>query len=403
MNKNTKTIQLSHLYHRGKNQIRIDFDYDRYLITIVKQVDGVRWSQTNKCWYVENNKENLKNIFKVFKDKARVKEEDIFKTTDKEDFKIEDSKKSFKSSIKATTEQVKRSSTEVAIKGKQAEIYSIKKECPKEFIDKLKIMRYAENTISLYRSMFKDFINYFADKELIDITETDIKQYQLYLVEKRKISESYQNQSINAIKFYYEKVKGLPRKYYDLDRPRKSNKLPLVLSEEEVTKILQQVTNLKHKCILFLIYSAGLRISEAVNIKLEDIQPDRNLIFVRGGKGKKDRTSLLAKETLERLREYYEVYKPKEWVFEGQKGGKYSVKSIQEIFKNALSKAKINKHATVHTLRHSFATHLLERGTDLRYIQSFLGHYSSKTTEKYTHITKKGLDKIKSPLDNLDV
>jgi integrase/recombinase XerD len=166
---------------------------------------------------------------------------------------------------------------------------------------------------------------------------------------------------------------------------------------------MEQIENIKHKSILYLIYSAGLRISEAVNLKIADIDSKRNVIIVQGGKGKKDRTTLLSQKLLIMLREYYVKYRPKDYLFEGDPGKQYSVKSIQNVFNKALKKSGIRKKATVHSLRHSFATHLLEHGTDLRYIQELLGHSSSKTTEIYTHITKKGMDKIKSPLDNLEV
>ena len=191
--------------------------------------------------------------------------------------------------------------------------------------------------------------------------------------------------------------------YYQIDRPFQDKKLPSVLSIEEVKSIIESIDNLKHKCIIQLIYSAGLRISELTNLKIKDIDKNRKQIFVRGGKGKKDRQTVLSEKILEQLRKYYIQYQPKEYLFEGQLGGAYSERSIQQIFQEALRNANVKKHATVHSLRHSFATHLLEAGTDLRYIQSLLGHSSSKTTEVYTHITTKGFDKIKSPLDNFDL
>jgi len=201
--------------------------------------------------------------------------------------------------------------------------------------------------------------------------------------------------------FYYEKVMKGQRKIYMIDRPRKETFLPEVLSQEEVVKILNATENLKHKAILMTIYSAGLRISEAINLKIKDIDSGRMQIRVEQGKGKKDRYTLLGNKTLEVLRKYFVQFKPEVWIFEGQKGERYSTSSIKSILRESVHKAGIKKHITVHTLRHSFATHLLEAGTDLRYIQSLLGHSSSKTTEIYTHITTKGFDQIKSPLDKL--
>lgn len=230
-----------------------------------------------------------------------------------------------------------------------------------------------------------------------------IIEFLRYLVNERRVSTSYQNQSINAIKFYYERVCGGSRKIYLIDRPREETYLPEVLSEEEVKAILDATENLKHKALLMTIYSAGLRVSEATNLKIKDIDSQRMQIRVEQGKGKKDRYTLLGKKTLEILRKYVKEYKPLNFLFEGTKGESYSPRSIQMILKNSVRKVGISKHVSVHTLRHSFATHLLEAGTDLRYIQSLLGHESSKTTEIYTHITKKGFDQIINPLDRLEI
>ena len=186
-----------------------------------------------------------------------------------------------------------------------------------------------------------------------------------------------------------------------VDRPRKERTLPEVLSEEEVSNLLHVTQNLKHKAILMTIYSAGLRVGEAIALKIKDIDSQRMQIRVEQSKGKKDRYTLLSTKTLEVLRQYVKIYKPKVWLFEGQDGGQYSERSIQALLKQSLQKTSIKKRVTVHTLRHSFATHLLEHGTDLRYIQALLGHESSKTTEIYTHVTTKGFQLIQSPLDRL--
>jgi site-specific recombinase XerD len=236
-----------------------------------------------------------------------------------------------------------------------------------------------------------------------EITEEEIISFLRYLVNERKISTSYQNQSINAIKFYYERVLGGTRKIYLIERPRKENYLPEVLSEEEITSILKAISNLKHKAIIMVIYSGGLRISELINLKVKDIDSDRMQIRISQAKGKKDRYTLLSNKTLLILRKYFTEYKPKEWLFEGVSGGQYADSSIYSIFKKAIASANIKKKVSIHSLRHSFATHLLENGTDLRYIQNLLGHSSSKTTEIYTHITVKGFDLIKNPLDKLDI
>ena len=275
--------------------------------------------------------------------------------------------------------------------------------CPAEYIQKLQELRYSEQTVRTYKNMFEEFINFYHKFSVDRIDESMITAFLRYLVMERCVSTSYQNQSINAIKFYYERVLGGQRKVYMVDRPRSEKTLPVVLSEEEVGMLINTVKNIKHKAILMTIYSAGLRVSEAVNLRIEDIDSQRMQIKVTQSKGKKDRYTILSVKTLYILREYVKQYKPRMYLFEGQNGEQYSDRSIQSILKTAVAKAGISKRVTIHTLRHSFATHLLENGTDLRYIQSLLGHESSRTTEVYTHITTKGFDRIKSPLDTLNI
>lgn len=216
--------------------------------------------------------------------------------------------------------------------------------------------------------------------------------------EKKNWSDSTQNQAVNAVKFYYEKVLGRERTFYEL-RPRKGRSLPGVFSEREIQRLFGVIENLKHRTV----YSAGLRIGESVRLRKEDIDFDRNTVFVKAGKGKKDRYSVLSEKMKIVLTRYLEKYRPDYWLFEGQEGERYSTRSIQNIFRRAMEKSGVNPYATVHTLRHSFATHLLERGMDLRYIQELLGHNSSKTTEICTHISTRAREKFCSPLDFLDI
>ena len=260
--------------------------------------------------------------------------------------------------------------------------------------------RYSKNTEKVYINYFTDFCRKFGPGNIDDLSKEKINAYISELIRERNISASQQNQRINAIKFYYEKVLGREKEYYELHRPHKEQKLPKVLSKNEVKKILSVCENIKHKSILMLIYSAGLRRSESINLKITDIDSERMVINIRGGKGKKDRISLLSDHMLVLLRNYYRAYRPKDYLFEGQNGGKYSPTSIANILKKASLKAGIRKKVTPHILRHSFATHLLEQGTDLRYIQELLGHNSSKTTEVYTHVSKKAIDQIKNPVDD---
>lgn len=209
------------------------------------------------------------------------------------------------------------------------------------------------------------------------------------------------NIAINALKFYYGTI--LKHKFiYEIQRPKKDKKLPVVLNRDEVSRILSVVSNIKHKAILMLVYSAGLRVSEVVKLKVEDIDSGRKLIHVRGAKGRKDRYTILSDVALKTLKEYQKMYQPQKWLFLGAKPDKHiHPMSVEKIFSGACKKMSIKKDLSVHSLRHSFATHLLESGVDLRYIQELLGHKSSRTTEVYTHVSNKDLRAIKSPLDNL--
>lgn len=269
--------------------------------------------------------------------------------------------------------------------------------------EQLRLRRYSHSTVKTYKSLFSSFLLHYSGCRPEEITGAQIKDYVLHLIRKKNISESTQNQVINAVKFYYEKVLNQERKTYYVQRPKKSKPLPEVLSEPDVVRILNACENIKHKCILILVYSAGLRLSEVVNLKVWDIHYDRRQVFIKGGKGKKDRYTILSEAAIAPLRKYTEQYRPDDWLFEGQYGGQYSKRSVQQVFKRALKKSGVTQRATLHTLRHSFATHLLEKGVNLRYIQELLGHHSSKTTEIYTHITKKGIEGVKSPLDYLDL
>ncbi len=247
----------------------------------------------------------------------------------------------------------------------------------------------------------KDFISAFRHKKPEDITKEEINAYILNLIRKKKISNAQQNQRISAIKFYYEKVLGREKTMYQLDRPRKTRALPKVLSEKEVLAILSNTTNLKHKAILATIYSAGLRRSELIGLRKQDIHTDRSMIYIRSAKGNKDRNTVLASSLEKLLHQYLISYKPNYWLFEGVDRKQYSATSIARILDRAVQKAGIERKVTPHMLRHSFATHLLEQGLNLRYIQSLLGHASPKTTQIYTHVSKAHLAKIKSPLDTI--
>lgn len=370
------TITLEPGNHNGIEVVTFRFAYDENLIKTIRQLPGMRWSATKKCWYQPKNQFNLHQAFTLIKPVAFVDYKSLSAKNKQPDSKPSTTRMDY--SHRATTL------------------------LPDGYLELLNQKRYSLNTIRTYSAYIKDFSFAFKDKTLEDVTKEEINSYMLDLIQKHKISGTEQNQRINAIKFYYEKVLSHEKNTYYLERPRSEKPLPKVFSKQEVISIIKQCTNLKHRCLLSMIYSAGLRRSELINLKLSDILADRNQIIIRQAKGKKDRYSLLSPHLLKELRTYYKAYRPKEWLFEGQKPGtQYSTSSIRKILITAAKKAGIKRRITPHMLRHSFATHLLEQGTDLRYIQSLLGHSSSKTTEIYTHVSTSEISKIKNPLDDL--
>lgn len=270
--------------------------------------------------------------------------------------------------------------------------------CPEEFLLKLELKRYSPNTVKTYVHFFEMFLNANPGSDPKSLNERDIRAFLQKSIHKN-VSDSYLNQAINAIKFYYEVVLGMPNRFYDLERPRKERRLPKVLSKEEVLAMINSTNNLKHRCIVALLYSSGLRRAELLDLKIADIDSKRMLVRVEGGKGKKDRYTLLSATALEDLRCYYREWRPKFYLFEGIRGGKYSAESVVQVVRRSAKTAGIRQKATPHILRHSFATHLLESGADLRQIQVLLGHGSSKTTEIYTHVAVNTFRSIKNPLD----
>jgi len=367
-------ITLSPGMHRQKAVILIQFDYSQEFISRVKAFPEAQWSQTRKSWYIPMENFDLHKFFESFKGMAYI-------------------------DYSAVTKRKKTRRAKSEHHNKKEDTKNIV--LPAGYLEKLKQKRYSENTIKTYCHYFKDFQKAFKDKKIENIGINDINRYIHDLVKVKNISLSQQNQRINAIKFYYEKVLGKEKVYYNIDRPRMEKKLPDVLSKEEVGAMLKATNNSKHQSIIALIYSCGLRRSELINLRLEDVDSKRMLIKIRGAKGKKDRYVQLANSTLHLLRAYYQKEKPGKWLFEGYDGKQYSATSIFNVVKNTAKKAGIKKRVYPHILRHSFATHHLEQGTDLRYIQDWLGHASSKTTEVYTHVSKTDFSRFKNPLDDI--
>lgn len=270
------------------------------------------------------------------------------------------------------------------------------------FRRRLQAERYSHNTVRVYTEALFIFFNYYKGKAPHELSAEDVLNFNVDYILKNGLSTSYQNQAINAIQLYYRFERGHKMNLDEIKRPRGEKKLPNVLSKQEVKSLLQSCRNLKHRAMLSTIYSCGLRRGELLNLKPADIDSGRGLLIIRQGKGKKDRIAPLSGKIVELLRDYYKTFRPKEWLFEGQiPGTAYDERSLQKVLKNAVSRAGIRKPVTLHWLRHSYATHLLESGTDLRYIQEILGHRSSKTTEIYTHVSTRMIRNIISPFDDL--
>mgnify|MGYP000882280032 CR=1 FL=1 len=383
-----KTVTLEVLDHNGQRRIALRFPYDSALIATAKSI-GAQWSKTNKCWHVENGSASMEAIFAAYKGQAWLNADALFIKTG--------------NAPRPPAKHTASTPIDEPHRRHEVPLDPAQEEALQRMRQKLEISRYSPRTISMYVAATKQLFVRFPGTVPKEITTADIETFQHELATVRKVSNSTLNQMVNAVRYYYKDVLGDPARVKFIERPRAERKLPNVLSEEEVTTLLRSVTNLKHRCILMLIYSAGLRLGELTALKRADIIPERKQIVIRGGKGRKDRITLLSSKVLEKLDRYLLEYRPKVYLFEGQTGGAYSATSVQKVFHQAKARAGIKAPATVHTLRHSFATHLLEKGTDLRYIQTLLGHSSSKTTEIYTHVSTKAIGKIRSPLDDLDI
>lgn len=263
--------------------------------------------------------------------------------------------------------------------------------------------RYSYRTIETYLALLELFFKFYNEKDPYEITQNEVSDFMNSFIIKNGFSGSYQNQMISTIKMFYDvsgKGKIIPN---ILERPRRGRSLPKVFSKEEISRILNSTRNNKHKLLLWIIYSCGLRRSEVTNILLTDVDRTRNILHIREGKGGVDRIVPVSDKVWQKLDEYVEGYKPRKYLFEGQTGGRYSSESVYNVFKQALEKAGIKKEVGVHSLRHSYATHLHENGLDIRFIQELLGHKSTRTTEIYTHVSRRNLVAVRSPIDDLDL
>lgn len=368
---NRLQVSLRRQQRQGQTVVAIRFSPHAEANHAVRSLAGCKWSKTLQSWYIPDEQQSIAAAIQALSPLGFV---------DYRSLRLSDQGQP--AATPATEAQISEHLT--------------------AFRQFLTSRRYSANTIKTYTDALSVFIRFMASKAPAQWGLADIQHFNNEYILKNGHSVSYQNQMVNAIKLFLRVTENRHIKIEDIHRPRPEHRLPNVLSKEEVKAILQALSNVKHKCMLSLIYSCGLRRGELLNLKPADIDSNRNLIHIRLGKGKKDRVVPLSGKVLEMLREYYVAYKPQHWLFEGQTAGQpYDERSLSEVLKQARQKAGITKPVTLHWLRHSYATHLLEAGTDLRYIQELLGHKHSKTTEIYTHVSMHSLQKIKSPFDDL--
>ena len=360
------TIYLEQKVHRNSLKLLIKFKFDNGLISIIRSISGATWSKTLAAWYLENTKENYDKVITTFKGITIINSSKISKTIP------------FKR--KLTNEQ---------------------KTILNNFYLYLKGKRYSKSTIQTYTFFVADFVNFHTKTPLEELTNRSVELFIEKVFIEREYSVSTQRQFISALKIFIIFCPQTKINDLVLERPKKSRKLPNVLSQEEVLRIVQVTKNLKHRAIIVLLYSSGLRIGEITSLQLKNIDIERKQVKIESGKGRKDRFVVLASSFLPLLLNYLTTYTPKVYFIEGLEGHRYSESSIRKFLGKSVILAKVLKRVTPHTLRHSYATHLLENGVGLRHIQELLGHAKPETTMIYTHVAKKDLLDITSPLDTI--
>lgn len=322
------------------------------------------WTKPIQCWVIPGTEEDINTFLKAFSDESIEPNEKLRRTVSMMNLK--------KTGILENMEQ------------------------------QLRVMGYSPRTCYNYGH----HILAFSDFCFFDISQaeySDVFNYLLYLIDVKKVSRSHVNQAVSAIKFIFEHVMKEPMITQSLPRPRRVKKLPDVLSRSEVMDIIAVTKNPKHRLLLMLTYSAGLRVGEIVRLQRNDVDSERGLIHVRSGKGFKDRYTTLSKLAYEELSKYISLFHPEHWLFPSPDGKRHiATRTAEKVFELAKNKAMVTKDCSIHSLRHSFATHLLENGTDLRYVQELLGHSKPETTMIYTHVVRRDIQRIQSPLDNMN-
>jgi integrase/recombinase XerD len=367
-----KTIHVESILHKGSRRIKLVFPFDQDIIDRVRAIDDCRWSGTLRCWHLPYHRQSIADISKL------------------------------RTEMKLDIPELDTLAEEESTKYFDRTLPKEKLMLIKSLIQYMDVQRYSERTVTLYSDAVKTFLGYFRDKRPEELTGDDVAEFNLKYVLNNGFSASYQNQVISSLKLLFRHILKKDMVVGEIERPFRGRSLPEIFSVEEVQLLLQKVKNVKHRAMLSLIYACGLRRSELIHLKINSIDSNRKLLIIKGSKGNKDRIVPLPESMIFMLRAYYKDYQPKVWLFEGHtEGMQFSETSLREVFEKALERAKIRKKLTLHSLRHSYATHLLENGVDLRFIQELLGHKSSKTTEIYTHVTSKSIEKIKSPFENI--
>ncbi|MEO7983174.1 MAG: tyrosine-type recombinase/integrase [Bacteroidota bacterium] len=409
-----ETVTLRPLLHQQEESIGIYFPDMAVLNSAVRKIKKARWTRTYKCWYVPLNKIKYDEIVVAFKGLAAIEHSEL-KTylvekqksnpgppsvTKKREAAHNPGVSMALSPVPASTGQVIRP----IVLHKRGKIHPVNAHVLAAMEQQLKLKAYSPSTIKTYLNEMAGLLQLINNIPADDLTPEHLRRYLVYCYEKLKLTENTLHSRINAMKFYFEQVLGREKFFWDIPRPKKRDLLPKIFNQDEIASIINSVTNKKHKTMLMLAYSAGLRVSEVVALKTHNIDSKRMTIFISQAKGKKDRIVSLSPVLLVMLRDYALKCKPDKngYLFEGMsKGTSYSTRSLQEVLQAAKKKAGIMRPGSIHSLRHSFATHLIEKGTDVTMIQKLLGHNDLKTTMRYLHTSNKDLLKIISPLDDL--
>jgi integrase/recombinase XerD len=389
-------ITLTALHHRNTECIGIYFANKITISNAVRKIPGIKWSQSNKCWYLPLSRPNHTLITTALTGKATINNSQLKMYLQK--------KKQVTTAVATTAVPAKKQTLKIT--GPALNLCAENCTALEKFIQQLHLKAYSPATIKTYCNEFMQLLQLLKNKAAHTLTAEDLKRYMVYIMQKEKLSENTAHSRLNAIKFYFEKVLGREKFFWEIPRPKKQIQNPNFFNQDEITQILKQTNNIKHKTMLMLAYSTGMRISEVINLKVWQIDSKRMQIKIEQAKGKKDRMTPLSPVLLVMLREYFIAYKPLKtgYLFFGQLPTEpYSTRSLQLVLQAAKQRAGILKPGSVHALRHSFATHLLDKGTDVTMIMKLLGHNDIKTTLRYLHVTNRDVLQIISPLDQLDL